>query len=191
MPAEGPRSPFWQPSTNLPAPNRSTAQSATVDAGLDLGSRSVDLIRQAYEALGRGDEGPFLSLLDDHVEWRGVAHGFGFRRRRAVCRARIEARDTLEAIIAEAALPEADRWTVDDVVRVGDCAVVTFNLATPVGTTIEMAHILRLVDHRVVEIEDDARPARALRRCQEGTRAGRARPFSRPSYPRSSHAPPT
>jgi ketosteroid isomerase-like protein len=172
MPAEGPHSPFWQPSTNLPAPNRSKAQSATVDAELNLGTRSVDLIRQAYEALGRGDEEPLLSLLDDHVEWRGVAHGF--RRRRALCRGRVEARDSLGAIIAEAALPEADRWTVDDVVRVGHWAVVTFSSATPVGTTIEMAHILRLVDDRVVEIEDDARPARALRRCQEGTRAARA-----------------
>jgi ketosteroid isomerase-like protein len=189
MPAEGPRSPFWQPPTNLPAPNRSTAQSATVDAGVDLGIRSVDLIRQAYEALDRGDEEPLLSLLDDHVEWRGVAHGF--RRRRALCRGRIEARDALRAMIAEAALPEADRWTVDDVVRVGGCAVVRFSSATPVGTTIEMGHILRLVDDRVVEIEDDARPERALRRCQEGRGAGRARPLSRRSYRRSSQAPPT
>jgi ketosteroid isomerase-like protein len=172
MPAEGPGSPFWQPSTNLLAPNRSTARSATVDAGLDPGTRSVDLIRQAYEALGRGDEEPLLSLVDDHVEWRGVAHGF--RRRRALCRGRVEVRDALVAIIAEAALPEADWRTVDDVVRVGDRAIVTFSSATPVGTTIEMAHILSILDDRVVEIEDDARPARAHRRCHEGTRAARA-----------------
>ncbi len=35
----------------------------------------IDELRAAVEALGRGDTGPFVALIDDDGEWRGVASG--------------------------------------------------------------------------------------------------------------------
>lgn len=32
-------------------------------------------MRTAAEALGRGDPGPFVALIADESEWRGVSHG--------------------------------------------------------------------------------------------------------------------
>jgi len=36
----------------------------------------IDQLRAAAEALGRGDPEPFVSLLAEDAEWRGVSHGF-------------------------------------------------------------------------------------------------------------------
>ena len=35
----------------------------------------IDELRAAVEALSRGDTGPFVALIDDDSEWRGVASG--------------------------------------------------------------------------------------------------------------------
>jgi hypothetical protein len=35
----------------------------------------IDQLRAAAEALNRGDPEPFVSLLADDAEWRGVARG--------------------------------------------------------------------------------------------------------------------
>ena len=35
----------------------------------------IDRLREAAAALNRGDPGPFVALIADENEWRGVAHG--------------------------------------------------------------------------------------------------------------------
>ncbi len=35
----------------------------------------LDELRAAVDALNRGDAEPFIALLDDNTEWRGVGHG--------------------------------------------------------------------------------------------------------------------
>jgi len=35
----------------------------------------IDELRAAVEALSRGDSEPFVALIDDDSEWRGVASG--------------------------------------------------------------------------------------------------------------------
>jgi ketosteroid isomerase-like protein len=35
----------------------------------------IDLLRAAAEALNRGDPDPFVDLIADECEWRGVADG--------------------------------------------------------------------------------------------------------------------
>jgi hypothetical protein len=35
----------------------------------------IEQLRAAAEALNRGDPGPFVSLLADENEWRGVSRG--------------------------------------------------------------------------------------------------------------------
>jgi len=44
----------------------------------------IDQLRAAAEALNRGDAEPFVALLADDAEWRGVAHGLLWRRRTPV-----------------------------------------------------------------------------------------------------------
>jgi len=41
---------------------------------------AVDEIRGAYEALGRGDVGPLVALMDEEMEWRGRRRGWRFWR---------------------------------------------------------------------------------------------------------------
>ena len=41
---------------------------------------SVDAIRGAYEALGKGDVEPLIGLMDPEVAWRGVGNGWRFWR---------------------------------------------------------------------------------------------------------------
>jgi ketosteroid isomerase-like protein len=36
----------------------------------------IDELRAAVEALNRGDSEPFVALIDDDNEWRGVASGW-------------------------------------------------------------------------------------------------------------------
>jgi len=38
----------------------------------------IDQLRAAAEALNRGDPEPFVSLLDEDAEWRGVQRGLLF-----------------------------------------------------------------------------------------------------------------
>jgi hypothetical protein len=44
----------------------------------------IDQLRAAAEALDRGDPEPFVSLLADDAEWRGVAHGLLWRKQTPV-----------------------------------------------------------------------------------------------------------
>jgi ketosteroid isomerase-like protein len=39
---------------------------------------AIDAIRAAYDALGRGDVEPLVSLMDEEMEWRGRRRGWRF-----------------------------------------------------------------------------------------------------------------
>jgi hypothetical protein len=38
----------------------------------------VDTIRDAYDALGTGDVGPLVALIDEQMVWRGRRQGWRF-----------------------------------------------------------------------------------------------------------------
>jgi len=40
----------------------------------------IDELRSAAAALGQGDPEPFASLFAEDAEWRGVSHGFLWRK---------------------------------------------------------------------------------------------------------------
>ncbi len=41
---------------------------------------AIDAIRAAYDALGRGDVEPLVSLMDEEMEWRGRPRRWRFWR---------------------------------------------------------------------------------------------------------------
>jgi len=46
-----------------------------------MSSEIVDRLQAAAHAFNEGDVEPFVALLDDDVDWRGVSHGHLWWRR--------------------------------------------------------------------------------------------------------------
>jgi hypothetical protein len=62
---------------------------------------AIDAIRAAYNALGRGDVEPLVSLMDEKLEWRG--------RRAGTSRCLFEVRRSSTPIVGRARNPMAPR----------------------------------------------------------------------------------
>lgn len=123
---------------------------------------SSDTIRTAYEALGARDVEPLVALMHPELAWRG-RRTWRFWRPAPSCHGPDEAREALSSTI-EWRNHEGDHDLLVDRVeqRDGRFAVV-FSWTERAGGRQEWAQLLRVRGGTIIDIEDYASGARALR----------------------------
>ena len=117
----------------------------------DRTARWLRNARAAYEALAHGDALQLLSLLADDVEWRGRRNGV--LKKRVITFGRVAAFDQLGQLLAAAEEAIPGSWLITRVQhRAGRLAVgLTWRTADKVS--VEAAHLLRLGNSHITEVE--------------------------------------
>jgi ketosteroid isomerase-like protein len=82
-------------------------------------------LREALEAMNRGDVEPAVALLDPDVDWRGRPRGHLWWRQAPSCHGPEQARRNLKLQVDKGqARPGVKEFALEQVAQVGDCVVV-------------------------------------------------------------------
>jgi ketosteroid isomerase-like protein len=82
-------------------------------------------LREALEAMNRGDVEPAVALLDPDVDWRGRPRGHLWWRQAPSCHGPEQARRNLQLQVDKGqARPGVKEFALEQVAQVGDCVVV-------------------------------------------------------------------
>jgi ketosteroid isomerase-like protein len=82
-------------------------------------------LREALEAMNRGDVEPAVALLDPDVDWRGRPRGHLWWRQAPSCHGPEQARRNLKLQVDKGqARPGVKEFALEQVAQVGDCLVV-------------------------------------------------------------------
>lgn len=82
-------------------------------------------LREALEAMNRGDVEPAVALLDPDVDWRGRPRGHLWWRQAPSCHGPEQARRNLKLQVDKGqARPGVKAFALEQVAQVGDCVVV-------------------------------------------------------------------
>jgi ketosteroid isomerase-like protein len=111
----------------------------------------LDQLRAAADALNRGDPEPFVSLIADENEWRGVGRGFLWWKDVPVCHGPDGARGALSV-----ALKKRDRLEfVRDVqfTPVGDRVIGSAEWIGPDGKRHRRYQVLTFRDGKIVDMQ--------------------------------------
>jgi ketosteroid isomerase-like protein len=109
----------------------------------------IDRLRAAAEALNRGDPEPFVALIADDSEWRGIARGSLWKKQTPSCHGPDEARKVLQ-------LQFAKRRGVEihpEFTQIGDRIIGTTRWIDADGRRGERYQVLTVRDGKIVDMQ--------------------------------------
>jgi ketosteroid isomerase-like protein len=121
---------------------------------------SVDAIREAFEAFGKGDLEPVVALIDPAMEWRGRRRLIRFWQPPPSWRGPDEAREVLASVAGGGRSANHD-YRLDDIEQHGDRVVISFSWTDDTGRRHRWAQTLRIRDGRIIDIQDYRSPKHA------------------------------
>ena len=109
----------------------------------------IDRLRAAAEALNRGDPEPFVALIADDSEWRGVAHGSLWWKQAPSCHGPDEARKALQLQFAKRRGVEIQ----PEFTQIGDRIIGTTRWIDEDGRRGERFQVLTVRDGKIVDMQ--------------------------------------
>jgi ketosteroid isomerase-like protein len=110
----------------------------------------IDRLRAAAEALNEGDVEPFVALIAEDGEWRGVTTGHLWWKKTAACHGPDEAR---EALRVQSAKRRALGARPQEFTQIGDRIIGGARWTTPDGRDQERFQVLTVRDGKIVDIQ--------------------------------------
>jgi ketosteroid isomerase-like protein len=111
----------------------------------------IDRLRAAAEALNEGDVEPFVALIAEDSEWRGVTSGHLWWKQTPACHGPEEARQVLLSQFSKRRALGA--VIQPEFTQVGDRIVGSTRWTTPDGRAQERFQVLTLRDGTIVDIQ--------------------------------------
>jgi ketosteroid isomerase-like protein len=131
-------------------------------------------IREALEAMNRGDVEPSVSLLDERVEWRGPTRGHLWWKHTPSCHGPHEARENFKLQVRKGNQhPGARSFTLEQLEQVGDRLVLGGRWTTDGGSDEEAGRffqVLTVRNGRIVDIQGCRSHRAALRYLRRAAR---------------------
>jgi ketosteroid isomerase-like protein len=111
----------------------------------------IDRLRTAAEALNQGDVEPFVALIADDSEWRGVTSGHLWWKQTAACHGPAEAR---QALLVQFSKRRALGAAIQpEFTQIGDRIIGSTRWTTPDGRAEERFQVLTIRDGQIVDIQ--------------------------------------
>jgi len=111
----------------------------------------IDRLRAAAEALNEGDVEPFVALMAEDSEWRGVTSGHLWWKQTAACHGPDEAREVLRVQFAKRRALGAR--IQPEFTQIGDRIIGSTRWTTPDGRDEERFQVLTVRDGKIVDMQ--------------------------------------
>lgn len=125
----------------------------------------IEQLRAAAEALGRGDPEPFVALIADDNEWRGISRGSLWWKQTPSCHGPAEAREVLQFQLTKGRGFEIR----PEFTQIGDRIIGSTRWVDQDGRTGERFQVLTIRGGKIVDMQGCASRREAERFARKGS----------------------